>query len=65
MKLFVTSFHVLSRYRLFTVVNIIGLAISLACLILIAQYVIREKTVSHFATDIDRTYIMTMEEVDG
>src|SRR5690554_5355290 len=65
MKLFVTSFHVLSRYRLFSIVNIIGLAISLACLILIAQYVIGEKTVSHFATDIDRTYIMTMEEVDG
>lgn len=65
MKSFVTSFRVLSRYLLFTVVNIIGLAISLACLILIAQYVIREKTVNHFATDIDRTYIMTMEEVDG
>lgn len=49
--------RILNRFRLYTVVNIVGLALSLACIILIARYVYQEKTVNHFATDINRTYI--------
>lgn len=52
----------LDRNRLYTTVNIIGLALSLACVILIARYVHQETTVNHFAADLERTYLMTVEE---
>ena len=57
--------RVLNRFRLYTVVNILGLALSLACVILIARYVHQETTVNHFVTDLDRTYLMTQEEQNG
>lgn len=60
-----TTVRVLSRFRLYTVVNILGLAISLACLTLIARYVHQETTVNRFATDLDRTYMIIQEYQNG
>lgn len=65
MKLFKTTIRALSRFRLYTVVNILGLALSLACVILIARYVHQETTVNHFASDLSRTYMMSIEEENG
>lgn len=65
MQLFKTTLRTLLRFRLYTVVNILGLAISLACVILIARYVHQEKTVNYFATDLDRTFMMSVEEENG
>lgn len=55
----------LLKQRTQSIIAFSGLAISLACVIIVAQYVHQEKTVNHFAEDIDRTYIMTVEEIDG
>lgn len=55
----------LLKQRTQTIITIIGLAISLTCVLIITQYVHQEKTVNHFAEDIDRTYMMTVEEIDG
>jgi|AGTN01.3.fsa_nt_gi ABC-type antimicrobial peptide transport system, permease component len=65
MQLFKTTIRTLSRFRLYTVVNILGLALSLSCVILIARYVHQETTVNHFATDLSRTYLMSIEEQSG
>ena len=65
MKLLKTAFRSLGKFRLYTVVNIIGLAVSLACVILIARYVHQETTVNHFAKDLDRTYMMFYQDQKG
>ena len=61
MKLIKSSLRSLKKFRLYTFVNILGLAISLACIIIIARYVHQETTVNHFAKDIDRTFISSIE----
>jgi len=61
MKLLGLSFRTLYKFRLYTAVNVLGLAISLACVIIIARYVHQETTVNSFVTDLDRTFIMTAE----
>ncbi len=61
MKLVSLSFRTLNKFKLYTAVNVLGLAISLACVIIIARYVHQETTVNSFATDLDRTFIMTVE----
>ena len=61
MKLLKISLRALYKSRLYTIVNIVGLAISLACVVIIARYVHQETTVNHFAKDIDRTYISSVE----
>lgn len=59
------TIRTLNRFRLYTVVNILGLALSLACVILIVRHVHQETTVNHFATDLKRTYLMTVEDQNG
>ncbi|MDI9605495.1 MAG: ABC transporter permease [Bacteroidota bacterium] len=61
MKLLGLSFRALKKFKLYTAVNVLGLAISLACVIIIARYVYQETTVNSFAADLDRTFIMTVE----
>lgn len=65
MKLFTTSIRNLYKFKLYTIINIVGLAISLACVIIIMRYVHQETTVNHFAKDLDRTYMMSVEEESG
>ncbi len=62
MKIIIRTLH---KNRLYTAVNILGLALSLACVILIARYVHQETTVNHFAIDLSRTFMMTVEEENG
>ncbi|WP_298649484.1 hypothetical protein [uncultured Proteiniphilum sp.] len=59
------TIRTLNRFRLYTLVNILGMALSLGCVILIARYVHQETTVNHFATDLERTYLMTEEDQNG
>lgn len=61
MKLLKTSFRTLSKFKLYTAINVLGLAISLACVIIIVRYVKQETTVNSFAADMERTFIMTVE----
>lgn len=65
MKLFTTSIRNLYKFKLYTIINILGLAISLACVIIIMRYVHQETTVNHFAKDLNRTYMMSIEQENG
>ncbi|MDR1756634.1 MAG: ABC transporter permease [Culturomica sp.] len=51
----------LLHFRLYSAVNVLGLALSLACVIVIARYVHNETTVDGFNTRLDRTYVLTVE----
>ena len=62
MKRFKTYFTYLGRNKLFTLVNIGGLAISLMFVILIADMVSRQLTVDKNIKDADRIYLMADEE---
>lgn len=61
MKLLALPFRVLGRFRLYSIVNMLGLAISLASVIVIARYINQETTVNHFASDLKHTYILSIE----
>jgi ABC-type antimicrobial peptide transport system permease subunit len=51
----------LIHYRLYSSINIIGLAISLSCVIIIACYVYNELSVEKFNSKLDRIYLSTTE----
>jgi putative ABC transport system permease protein len=55
---FITAFRFLLKNQLFTSINIIGLAVSIACSMLIYMYVKNELTYDEFHADIDRLYII-------
>ena len=65
MKQFKTSLRTLYKFRLYSIVNILGLAVSLACVIIIARYVHQEVTVNSFVDELDRTYVMSSEGQSG
>jgi ABC-type antimicrobial peptide transport system permease subunit len=51
----------LVHYRLYSSINIIGLAISLSCVIIISRYVYNELSVEKFNSKLDRIYIYATE----
>ncbi|GHS97325.1 ABC transporter permease [Bacteroidia bacterium] len=51
----------LMHYKLYSAINILGLAMSLTCVIIISRYVYSELTVDTFNRKLDRIYITTME----
>ena len=54
MKLILLYIRTLSRFKVYTVINIIGLALSLACVIIIFRYVKQAKKYNkekHFPED--------------
>ena len=53
----------LLHFRLYTVINILGLALALACVIVIFRYVHGETTVNHFHEKADRIYACAVEYV--
>lgn len=48
MKILLFAIRSLMRFRLYTAINILGLALSLACVIIISRYVYSEATTDHF-----------------
>lgn len=65
MKLLQLSIRSLSRYRLYSVINILGLAFSLACTIIVSRYVYSELSTDHFNSKLDRLYLVTREYEGG
>lgn len=65
MKFVKLSIKTLEKFKLYSAIYVLGLALSLACVILIARYVQQESTVNGFIHDLDRTYITTVEEKNG
>lgn len=61
MKILLLAIRSLSRFRLYTAINIIGLAMSLACVIILCRYIHREITTDHFIKDLDRVYYTTLD----
>ena len=52
----------LSRHRLFTVINIVGLCLSMAFLLLLGDLIYRQTTVENYQTRGDRTFVVGNEE---
>ncbi len=57
---FKVAFRNILRHRLFSLVNILGLAIGLACSILIGLFVIDELSYDRFHTNAEQTYRITI-----
>lgn len=57
MKIILLAIRSLMRFRLYTVINVLGLALSLACVIIISRYVYSEATTDHFNTNHERIYL--------
>ena len=55
----------LSRNKLYTVINVVGLSVSLMFVILIGIYVVQELSVDRFQQDGDRIYILGDVNKDG
>ncbi|MEG1670974.1 MAG: FtsX-like permease family protein [Mucinivorans sp.] len=61
MKQILLALRTLRHYKLYSTINILGLAMSLACAIVIGRYVYREMTVDGFNSRLDRIYCSTVE----
>ena len=51
----------LSRHRLFTIINIVGLCLSMAFLLLLGDLIYRQTTVESYQTRADRTFVVGNE----
>jgi len=54
MRLLILSINALLKFRAYTTLNVVGLAVSLACVLTIARYIHQENTVNHCFPDYDR-----------
>lgn len=61
MKILFLAIRSLMRFRLYTAINILGLAMSLACMIILCRYIHREVTTDHFIQDVDRVYYTVLD----
>lgn len=55
----------LSRMRTYTLINIVGLIVSLTGAIIIARYVHQELTVDHYIPHLNRTFMLTNVQDEG
>ena len=65
MKNQLSAIRALFRFRIYTIINIIGLAISVAATLIIVRYIHQEVTVDHFCKDLDQLYILTAQRSNG
>ena len=64
MKTFAYALRHLMRARAYTVINLLGLALSLACCIVLMRYIHRELTVDTHCVDRDRV-VLALRDIDG
>lgn len=57
MKTQLSIIRTLFRFKTYTIINIVGLAVSVA----IVRYIHQELTVDHFCKDLDRLYLLTVQ----
>ena len=65
MKQILLSIRMLLRFKVYTVVNFIGLAISLACVFTITRYIHQENTVDHCYPEYKRICFIERSISDG
>ncbi|MDL2209113.1 ABC transporter permease, partial [Parabacteroides sp. OttesenSCG-928-O15] len=61
MKIILLAIRSLTHFRLYTLVNILGLGLSLACFILITRYVYSEMTTDHYIDNYQKVCISAYE----
>ncbi|WP_455643152.1 ABC transporter permease [Parabacteroides sp.] len=61
MKIILLALRSLTRFRLYSTINIMGLALSLACVVTLSRYLYQETTVDHFHEHLDRLYFTTIQ----
>jgi ABC-type antimicrobial peptide transport system permease subunit len=59
MKQLLYSLRLLTRFRTYTLINLVGLVFSVACALIIVRYVHQEKTVDHYVPELERTFWTT------
>ena len=64
MKTLIYAIRFLTRSKSYTIINLLGLAFSLACCIILMRYIHRELTVDTHCVDRDRT-VMAVRDIDG
>ena len=62
MKTIKLAIRSLLHFRMYSGINLLGMALSLACVIIIFRYVYGEFTVERFNKKLDRVYVTTMEK---
>lgn len=65
MKLVQLSIRTLYRFKIYTAINILGLALSLACVIIISRYVEQERSVDGYSPLKDRIGLLVQEYKDN
>lgn len=65
MKLLLLSIRSLVRFRLYSVINMAGLALSLTCVIILSRYIWQEVSTDRFIQKLDRLYITTIQYKDN
>lgn len=60
-----TAFRIISRNRLFSIINIFGLSIGIACFILIFLWISDEISYDRYNSKAERIYRVVMEKEDG
>ncbi|WP_286151315.1 ABC transporter permease [Bacteroides acidifaciens] len=65
MKNQLSSIKALFRFRIYTIINIIGLAVSVAATLIIVRYIHQELTVDHFCKNLNQLYILTAQRSNG
>ncbi|MDR3267950.1 MAG: ABC transporter permease, partial [Tannerella sp.] len=62
MKYLKIALRSLVHFRMYTLINVLGLAMSLTCVIIISRYVYNELSVDRFNSKLDRIYVTTCED---
>ena len=57
MKALLLSIRTILRFRTYTAINVLGLALSLGCVFVLVRYIHQEYTVNHFVPEADRTFL--------
>ena len=65
MKILLLSIRSLTRFRLYSAINIAGLALSLTCVIILSRYIWQEVSTDRFIQKLDRLYITTVQFKDN
>ncbi|MDL2208990.1 ABC transporter permease [Parabacteroides sp. OttesenSCG-928-O15] len=61
MKIILLALRSLTRTRLYSIINVLGLSLCLICVVIISRYLYGELTVDHFNRNLNRIYITSIE----
>lgn len=64
MRIIQLAIHTLCRFKMYTIINIIGLSLSIACVITIFRYVEQELTIDSYTSNRDRIAFQIQEDKD-